>query len=62
MLTQLNKPQSSDNSASMALAHTHAISAKSPALQRLIDEVRNNKTTSVGGRYDRTHNRHNRGQ
>lgn len=33
----------------------------SPVLARLMDEVRNNKTT-VGGSYDRTHNRHNRGQ
>jgi hypothetical protein len=32
----------------------------SPVLARLLDEVRNNKTTVSS--YDRTHNRHNRGQ
>ncbi|RAJ92889.1 YhhA family cyclophane-containing RiPP [Aliidiomarina maris] len=35
----------------------------SPAIQRLIEEVRNKEALqAVGGRYDRTHNRHNRGQ
>lgn len=33
----------------------------SPVLARLMEEVRNNKST-IGGSYDRTHNRHNRGQ
>jgi hypothetical protein len=39
----------------------------SPAIQRLIEEVRNNEdlravgAMEVSGRYDRTHNRHNRG-
>ena len=32
-----------------------------PVLARLMEEVRNNKNT-VYGAYDRTHNRHNRGQ
>ncbi|WP_195848143.1 YhhA family cyclophane-containing RiPP [Providencia sp. wls1948] len=32
----------------------------SPVLQRLMDEVKNKN--SVYGAYDRTHNRHNRGQ
>ncbi|WP_422447594.1 MULTISPECIES: YhhA family cyclophane-containing RiPP [unclassified Endozoicomonas] len=32
----------------------------SPVLARLMEEVRNSKTTM--SRYDRTHNRHNRGQ
>jgi hypothetical protein len=36
---------------------------KSPAIQRLIDEVRNKDGLSASpGKYDRTHNRHNRGQ
>lgn len=35
----------------------------SPAIQRLIQEVRNKESVyAVGGKYDRTHNRHNRGQ
>jgi len=35
----------------------------SPAIQRLINEVRNKEgLQAVGGSYDRTHNRHNRGQ
>lgn len=35
----------------------------SPAIQRLIEEVRNKEgLQAVGGKYDRTHNRHNRGQ
>jgi hypothetical protein len=35
----------------------------SPAIQRLIEEVRNKEgLQAVGGSYDRTHNRHNRGQ
>ncbi len=35
----------------------------SPAIQRLIEEVRNKEAIqAVGGKYDRTHNRHNRGQ
>lgn len=35
----------------------------SPAIQRLIEEVRNKESLrAVGGKYDRTHNRHNRGQ
>lgn len=35
----------------------------SPAIQRLIEEVRNKEgVQAVGGKYDRTHNRHNRGQ
>lgn len=32
----------------------------SVALQRLIDEVRTGEPAMVGGKYDRTHNRHNR--
>ena len=31
-----------------------------PILSRLMDEVKNEKIT-IGGSYDRTHNRHNRG-
>lgn len=35
----------------------------SPALQRIMEEVRNSKKLeAIGGSYDRTHNRHNRGQ
>jgi len=33
----------------------------SPVLSRLMEEVKNDKA-SVYGSYDRTHNRHNRGQ
>ncbi|WP_210114737.1 YhhA family cyclophane-containing RiPP [Vibrio echinoideorum] len=33
----------------------------SPVLSRLMEEVKNNKN-NVNGAYDRTHNRHNRGQ
>ena len=40
---------------------SHVVSPTSPALQRLMDEVRN-KMNFVGGSYDRVHNRHNRGQ
>lgn len=29
-------------------------------LSRLMEEVRNEKNTTVGSRYDRVHNRHNR--
>lgn len=32
-----------------------------PVLQRLIDEIRQEKTNRVGA-YNRTHNRHNRGR
>lgn len=32
----------------------------SPVLSRLMEEVRNDKNTTVGSRYDRVHNRHNR--
>jgi len=36
---------------------------QSPAVQRLIQEVRSKEGLhAVGGAYDRTHNRHNRGQ
>ena len=31
-----------------------------PVLSRLMEEVRNDKNTTVGSRYDRVHNRHNR--
>lgn len=34
----------------------------SPALQRIIEEVRNKEINGIYGSYDRTHNRHNRGQ
>ncbi|WP_210523721.1 YhhA family cyclophane-containing RiPP [Pantoea ananatis] len=34
----------------------------SPVLERLMDEVKNNNQNTVNGSYDRTHNRHNRGQ
>lgn len=33
----------------------------SPVLAELIEEVRNEKVTMATQRYDRTHNRHNRG-
>ncbi len=33
----------------------------SPALRRILDEVRNDKAARLAGRYDRVHNRHNRG-
>ena len=37
--------------------------APSPAIQRLIEEVRNKEALqAVGGRYDRVHNKHNRGR
>lgn len=35
--------------------------SNNPILSRLMDEVKNEKLT-IGGSYDRTHNRHNRGQ
>ena len=35
--------------------------SNNPILSRLMDEVKNEKIT-IGGSYDRTHNRHNRGQ
>jgi len=42
---------------------TAPIHLPSPAIQRLIEEVRNKEgLQAVGGKYDRTHNRHNRGQ
>ncbi len=35
----------------------------SPAIHRLMEEIRNKAAVnSVNGSYDRTHNRHNRGQ
>lgn len=35
----------------------------SPAINRLLEEIKNKAATnSVNGSYDRTHNRHNRGQ
>jgi len=34
----------------------------SPVLERLMEEVKNTNKNSVYGSYDRTHNRHNRGQ
>lgn len=35
----------------------------SPAINRLMEEIRNKAAVnSVNGSYDRTHNRHNRGQ
>ena len=33
----------------------------SPALRRILDEVRNDKAARLAGGYDRVHNRHNRG-
>jgi len=42
-------------------APTPAQQNLSPVLVRLMEEVRNNKAT-IHGSYDRTHNRHNRGQ
>lgn len=42
---------------------TAPVHLPSPAIQRLIEEVRNKEgIKAVGGKYDRTHNRHNRGQ
>lgn len=39
------------------------IGVVSPAIQRLMQEVRNKESVyAIGGKYDRTHNRHNRGQ
>jgi len=35
--------------------------SQNPVLSRLMEEVKNEKIT-IGGSYDRTHNRHNRGQ
>jgi hypothetical protein len=50
-----NQPQSNNANVSTHLP--------SPAIQRLIEEVRNKEgLQAVGGSYDRTHNRHNRGQ
>ncbi len=38
------------------------LATKSPAIRRIIEEVRNKETLQgVRGNYDRTHNRHNRG-
>lgn len=49
------KSQPAQNTTQKQLAH--------PLLSRLIKEVENERTLSaLPGRYDRTHNRHNRGQ
>jgi hypothetical protein len=37
-----------------------ARAARSPAIQRLIDEVRNGELSLGAAAYDRVHNRHNR--
>lgn len=47
------KSQPAQNTTQKQLAH--------PLLSRLIKEVENERTLSAG-KYDRTHNRHNRGQ
>ncbi|HFV5859703.1 TPA: YhhA family cyclophane-containing RiPP, partial [Escherichia coli] len=39
---------------------TDGYSGSNPVLSRLMEEVRNEKNTTVGSRYDRVHNRHNR--
>ena len=57
------QPSSGPNPASTGDISTAAVpdsAARHPVLSRLIDEVRNE--SQVEARYDRVHNRHNRGR
>lgn len=59
MFDQAKSPSSSDLNRGINLPS----GVMSPAIQRLLQEVRNKESLqAVGGKYDRTHNRHNRGQ
>lgn len=60
-MTEQHRPQEEESPVVPDLLEIDTSKISSPVLARLIEEVRNEDTSTVSA-YNRTHNRHNRGR